>query len=547
MSRVVTIKPASDADPIRNRDDLLAVFYEAASSDAPKRVGPEMEKCGIHPAKMSPVTYEGAVMNVLVELAAHHGWKSYREREGGPVIALEKDGASVTLEPGGQLELSGAPHIDVHAIENETREHMRELEGVSERLGVRWLGIGFHPFATREELHYVPKARYAIMRDYFPTVGQYGVDMMLRTCTVQANLDYRSEEDAMRMMRLSLPIAPLTTAMFANSPFVEGRPFGGVTMRGLVWTDVDPTRTGLVPALWSHKASFSDYVDFALDANMFIIKREGDAIDATDQTFAEYMRNGKEGLRATQGDWRLHLNTLFPEVRLKRTIEIRSCDAQGPALASALPAMYVGLLYDDRARDELAAIVESWKYDEVHALRPLIWRDGLRTPFRGKPLADVAVRVLDVAMGGLRRRACKDAQGRDESIYLEPLVKLAAQGKTPADDLLEKLRPFDGDSEAAKRKLVELTDSRFAVLTNARTRAGSFSRGAPGVSTPLATSTQYGETARIASSTFPAWRPPASVSLRFVASSRTRVQSNVSPVPPRTPGRFASTSTCSPA
>ena len=195
--------PAGDP-PIRTRDDLLEVFHEAAAQTEPLRIGPEMEKTGVHPLDFSPVNYEGVVMNVLIDLAAHHGWVTHRERDDGPIMSLEKDGASVTREPGGQLELSGAAAMDVHAIDHETRSHMRELADVSERLGVRWLGIGFHPFATREDLHWVPKARYAIMRDYFPTVGRYGVDMMLRTCTVQTNLDYRSEADAMQMMRLSL-------------------------------------------------------------------------------------------------------------------------------------------------------------------------------------------------------------------------------------------------------------------------------------------------------------------------------------------------------
>lgn len=453
MSRVVSILPSGD-EPIRTRDDLLAVFYEAAAQTQAPRIGPEMEKTGIHPADLSPVNYEGVVMNVLVDLAAHHGWATHRERDGGPIISLEKDGASVTLEPGGQLELSGAPAADVHAIDHETRTHMRELADVSARLGVQWLGIGFHPFATREDLHWVPKARYAIMRDYFPTVGRYGVDMMLRTCTVQTNLDYRSEEEAMRMMRVSLAIAPLTTAMFANSPWVEGKPFGGVTMRGLVWTDVDSSRTGLVPALWKKNARFDDYVDFALSANMFIIKRGADATGNTEQTFADYIREGKDELFATQNDWRLHLNTLFPEVRLKRTIEIRSADAQGPKHVSALHAMYAGLLYDDRARDELEALVEPWTYDEVVALRPRIWREGLGTPFRGERLAQVASKVLDIAKGGLARRARKDAKGRDEWVYLESLASLVSRGLTPADELAAEI----GTGEGAKQKLVALTD-----------------------------------------------------------------------------------------
>ncbi len=450
---------ASDS-PLHSRDDLLAVFYESCSPS--QRVGPEMEKCGLHFADLAPVTYEGVVSAVLADLVIHHGWKSDSERDGGPIIALEKKNASVTLEPGGQLELSGAPAIDVHAIQDESVAHMLELKDVSRRLGVRWLGIGFHPFARREDLRWVPKDRYKTMREYFPTVGKYGIDMMLRTCTVQANLDYANEEVAMRTMRLSLAIAPLTTAMFANSPIVEGRAFGGVTMRGLVWTDVDASRSGLVPGIWKKNARFDDYVAWALDAPMFILKRDGAAIPNTSQTFADFMKHGKDGLTATQGDWRLHLNTLFPEVRLKRTIEIRAADAQGAELASALPALYAGLLYDTRAMDALEAIVESWTFDEVDTTRAQIWKTGLRTPFRGAPIAKIAEKVIDVARGGLQRRARKDDRGRDESVYLNELVELASHAKSPADDLLEQIGIGLGSNalldDAAKRKLVALTD-----------------------------------------------------------------------------------------
>ncbi len=448
--------PASDERPIGTREDLLEVFFESADATRPPRIGPEKEKCGVHAADFSPVTYEGVVMNVLVDLAAHHGWTAERERAGGPLIALEKNGASVTLEPGGQLELSGAPAIDVHAIAAEQRAHMVELEGVSRQLGVRWLGIGFHPFARRDELHYVPKARYATMREYFPKKGAYGVDMMLRTCTVQANLDYTTEADAMRKMRLSLAIAPLTTAMFANSPWVEGRPFGGVTMRGRVWLDVDAPRTGLLPALWKRDARFDDYVEWALGAPMFIVKRGDDFIPNTEQSFADFLAHGKDGMRATQADWRLHLNTLFPEVRLKRTIEIRGADAQGPALASTLPALYAGLLYDAQATDELEALVEPWTYEEVSTLRLHVWEHGLRMKFRGASLADTAAKVLDIASGGLARRGCKNAQGRDERLFLEPLAALVSRGLTPADALLEALGGRTDD--AAKARLVAETD-----------------------------------------------------------------------------------------
>ena len=441
---------AASDEPIRSAEDLLQVFHESADPKRPPRIGPEQEKCGVFVKDFAPISYEGVLMNVLVELAAHHGWTTHREREGGPIIALNKGDANVTLEPGGQLELSGAPAIDIHAIATEQSRHMGELRGVSHNLGVRWLGIGFHPFARRDELHFVPKERYHTMREYFPKRGKHGLDMMLRTCTVQANLDYTTEADAMRLMRLSLAIAPVTTAMFANSPFVEGKPFGGLTMRGRVWLDVDAARTGLVPELWKKDARFADYVSWAVKAPMFVIHRGDDFIPNSDQTFADFLAHGKDGLRATQADWRLHLNTLFPEVRLKRTIEIRSADSQGPALVCALPALYAGLLYEPRSTDELEALVESWTLDEVHALRSEVWQHGLRAKFRGAPLANVAASLIDIARRGLSRRARKDASGRDESIYLEPLASLVSRGLTPADALLEAAGPADGPQWKAR-------------------------------------------------------------------------------------------------
>lgn len=452
----MSITPASDEQPIRSADDLVAVFHEAADGAKTPRIGPEQEKCGVFAKDFQPITYEGALLNVLVDLASHHGWHTYRERDGGPVIALNRDDANVTLEPGGQLELSGAPAVDVHAIAAEHRAHMRELAGPSERVGVRWLGIGFHPFARRDELRFVPKERYHTMREYFPKRGNHGLDMMLRTCTVQSNLDYTSEADAMRKMRLALALAPLTTAMFANSPYVEGKAFGGVTMRGRVWLDVDAARTGLVPALWKKDARFTDYVDWALDAPMFVIHRGDDFVPNTEQTFREFLAQGRDGLRATQADWRLHLNTLFPEVRLKRTIEIRSADSQGTELVAALPALYAGLLYDGRAQDELEALIEPWTYDEVASLRHVVWRDGLRARFRGAPLANVAARIVDIGRGGLQRRARTDVKGRNEAIYLEPLASLVSRAETPADVLLAAAGT-QGDA-AWKGRVVAQTD-----------------------------------------------------------------------------------------
>jgi glutamate--cysteine ligase len=314
---------------------------------------------------------------------------------------------------------------------------MREIGPLSRAMGVRWLGVGFHPFARREDFQWVPKQRYGFMREYLPTRGGHALDMMLRTCTVQVNLDYASEADAMRKLRVSLALAPLTTAMFANSPWKEGKPHGGLTYRGRVWLDVDPDRTGLLPGVWKKDARFDDYIDWALDVPMFIFKRGGHAIANTGQTFRSFMDSGFQGHRPTMEDWKTHLNTAFPEVRLKKTIEIRGADAQQAGMKCALPALYTGLLYDDAALAEAEALVAAWTYDEVDDLRRRAWKDGLRTPFRGAPLAAVAERVVAIAEGGLVRRARKNAAGKDESIHLKRLRTLVGQGKTPADVLLD--------------------------------------------------------------------------------------------------------------
>ncbi|HZU83515.1 MAG TPA: glutamate-cysteine ligase family protein [Polyangiaceae bacterium] len=427
---------------MRRRDELLAPFVEACKPRSAWRVGPEMEKFGVFAATRTPVPYDGerSVSTILEELARVHGWTPEREHDGAPIVALTRGAASVTLEPGAQLELSGGPSESIHEVCAELRGHMREIGPLSRALGVRWLGVGFHPFARPEEFNWVPKQRYAIMKRYLPTRGEHAIDMMLRTCTVQANFDYGSEVDAMRKMRVALMLSPLTTAMFANSPWKEGAPHGGLTYRGRTWLDVDPDRTGLLPSLWKADARFDDYVEWALDVPMFLFKRGGHAVANTGQTFRSFMSSGFEGHRATLDDWTLHLNTLFPEVRLKKTIEIRGGDAQSTELACALPALWTGIFYDDDALAQAEALVDGWTHDELVALRERAWRDGLRTPFRGAPLAVVAERVVEMADGGLARRARVDASTRkDERVHLTRLKKLVAAGRTPADVLLEKV------------------------------------------------------------------------------------------------------------
>jgi glutamate--cysteine ligase len=434
----MTTEP-QDLAPIRRRDDLVAPFAAACKPRSDWKVGPEMEKFGLLDPSWTPLPYTGdrGVLRVLEALAQRFGWTPEREHEAGPIVALRRGGASVTLEPGGQLELSGAQSRSIHEVCAEGRLHMRELGPLSREMGVRWLGVGFHPLAARSDFEWVPKQRYGIMRDYLPTRGAHAHDMMLRTCTVQVNLDYASEPDAMRKMRVALALAPTTTAMFANSPWLEGKPHGGVTYRGRVWLDVDPDRTGLVPSLWKSRATFDDYVQWALDVPMFLFKRNGHAIANTGQSFRSFWENGYEGHRATLSDWKLHLNTLFPEVRLKNTIEIRGADMQSTDLACALPALWTGVFYDERALGEAEALVDGWGYDEVSELRTRVWKEGLRSRFRGGPLADVAARLVAIAEGGLERRGLLNAAGKDERIHLARLRQMVAAARVPADALLD--------------------------------------------------------------------------------------------------------------
>jgi glutamate--cysteine ligase len=454
----VTTTETRDLEPIRRREDLFSPFQEAIKPRAQWRIGPEVEKFGVFADTRKPIPYEGdrSVLRILEELVELHGWTADREHDGAPIIALLRGEASVTLEPGGQLELSGSKCESIHRVCSEMRGHMREIGTLSRAMGVVWLGVGFHPFARREDFEWVPKQRYVIMREYLPTRGAHALDMMLRTCTVQANYDYDSEADAMRKMRVALALAPATTAMFANSPWLEGKPHGGLTYRGRVWLDVDPDRSGLVKQLWKRDGKFDDYVEWALDVPMFLFKRDGHAVVNTGQTFRSFWNSGFQGHSATLEDWKLHLNTLFPEVRLKKTIEIRGGDAQATPMKCALPALWTGILYDSRALAEAEALVSDWTHDEVEALRTDVWKEGLRAPFRGAPLAAVAERVVAIADGGLERRAILNEGGKDERVHLDRLRKLVSQGRSPADALLDGMdREPDPQAAMLKRTTLE--------------------------------------------------------------------------------------------
>ena len=435
-----TRMPSSPSPELRSHDELLAPFEGACKPRERWRIGTEAEKCGVY-ADGSSVPFEGdrGISAVLAELASL-GWEPQREVDGGAILSLTRNDASITLEPGGQLELSGAPLRTIHETRAEMDAHLAEIRAIGDRLGIAWLGLGFHPFARRDELSWVPKLRYGVMREYLPTRGSMGLDMMLRTCTVQANLDYASEDDAMRKLRVSLRLSPIVAAMFANSPFVEKRATGERSHRTRVWLDVDPDRSGLLPFLWGDsRAGFARYVEWVLDCPMFMLKRDGKIVRNTGQTFRAFMKDGFGGTRATHDDWITHVNSMFPEVRLKRTLEMRSADNQRGDLVCALPALWKGLLHDETALAKAEAITSAMTFAQAESSRGAVADHGLRAKLAGREVSEWAADVLTIAEGGLERIADRDTSGRDERIHLAPLRALVDRGECPADVVLRSI------------------------------------------------------------------------------------------------------------
>ncbi len=426
--------------PIQSLDELVALFAAAEKPAEQFRIGAEAEKFAVT-AQGTPLQYEGdaGVVGIFTALS-EFGWEPEREAAGAPVIALRRGTSSITLEPGSQLELSGAALPDLHQVEAEFLQHLAELAPVSQRLGLTWLGVGFHPLARQADLGWVPKQRYAIMREYLPTKGHAAHDMMRRTATVQANFDFASEADAMRKLVVSLKLSPIIHAMLANAPFKEGKVTGSKSVRGEVWLNMDPSRSGLIPRVWGKpQLGYVDYVEWALDSGMFLFKRNGQVVKNTGQSFRSFWQDGFEGHRATVADFKLHLQTLFPEARLKNTLEVRGCDSLPAELSMAVPALFTGILYDARALDAAAELTAPLTLEGVERERLALIRDGLTAPFGGKPAVQLAQRVFELAAAGLERRARKDAQGRDERRYLSALEPLLASAQAPADLLTQGL------------------------------------------------------------------------------------------------------------
>ncbi len=433
----------SDAEPIRSFSELVG-YFEAGSKPRDKwRIGAEHEKFVFHLDNLRRPEYAGPDgIEAMLKGLMRFGWQGVYEKD--TLIALSRNGASVSLEPGGQFELSGAPLETLHDICDETGQHLEEVKAVASELGLGFLGVGFSPLWTRAETPVMPKGRYNIMRSYMPKVGNLGLDMMLRTCTVQANLDYESEADMVLKFRVSLALQPIATALFANSPFTEGKPNGFLSARANVWTDTDPDRTGMLDFVFEDSFGFERYARYALDVPMYFVKRNvpenGGYIDASGQDFKAFLDGnlpGYPGHKPTMDDWADHLTTLFPEVRLKKYLEMRGADAGPWTRLCALPALWGGLLYDQPSLEAAWELVKDWTNADHNTLRGMAAKTGLKGEIAGRPVRDWALDVLNIAKQGLKNRNRLSGGLVDETGYLNELFEIADSGLTPADRLLE--------------------------------------------------------------------------------------------------------------
>ncbi len=434
------------ADIITGTEPLVAWIAAGEKPREQWRVGTEHEKFPFFVDDHRPVPYHGArsIRALLEELRHRLGWEPLEED--GNLIGLRGANCGkgcITLEPAGQLELSGAPLSTIHETAAELDEHLSLLREVAGAMGIAFLGIGAAPEWTFAEMPLMPKPRYSIMRRHMPKVGRLGLEMMHRTATVQSNLDFGSEADMVLKMRVSLALQPLATALFANSPFTDGRPNGYLSWRSATWLDTDAARTGMLPFVFDEGFGYEAYVRYALDVPMYFVRRDGRYIDATGQSFRDFL-DGRlpalPGERPTLNDWADHLTTLFPEVRLKRFIEMRGADMGGARMVPALSAFWVGLLYDDDALNAAWDTARKWTVEEMATLREEVPRLGLRAQVAGRSLREVAREIVEIAAQGLGRRGHVNTKGQDERHYLEVLEEIVATGRTPAEELLARHR-----------------------------------------------------------------------------------------------------------
>ncbi|WP_333830858.1 glutamate--cysteine ligase [Pararhodobacter sp.] len=439
--------PQSGGGPIEHQDQLAAFLAEGCKPKADWRIGTEHEKFGYCEDTLKPLPYDGprSIRAVLEGLRDGFGWAPVLE--GGHIIGLTKDGANVSLEPGGQLELSGAPLETIHQTCDEVNLHLHEVKTVADKIGVRFIGLGAAPIWGQDEMPVMPKGRYRLMTDYMDRVGTHGKQMMYRTCTVQVNLDFSSEADMVKKLRVALALQPVATALFANSPFFDGKPNGHKSWRSRIWRDLDASRTGTLPFAFEEGFGFERYVDYALDVPMYFVYRDGRYIDALGQSFRDFLKGRLPALPGevpTLSDWADHLTTIFPEARLKKYLEMRGADGGPWRRLCALPALWVGLLYDQSSLDAAWDLAKGWDLETRDAMRVAASVDGLAADTHGVKMHDLAREVVALADAGLKARALPGAGGLvpDETHFLNALKESLETGQTPADELLAR---YHGD------------------------------------------------------------------------------------------------------
>lgn len=443
--------PQSGGGPITSHDQLAQYLSDGCKPKEDWRIGTEHEKFGYCKDTLKPLPYEGdrSIRVMLEGLRDAHGWSPVEE--GGHLIGLEKDGANISLEPGGQLELSGAPLETIHETCDEVNTHLREVQDVADRIGAGFIGLGAAPVWSHDDMDLMPKGRYKLMNDYMGRVGTMGRVMMRRTCTVQVNLDFGSEADMVQKMRVALALQPVATALFANSPFFEGRPNGHKSWRSVAWRNLDAARTGMLPFVFEDGFGFERWAEYALDVPMYFVYRDGRYVDALGQSFRDFLKGELPALPGeipTLSDWADHLTTAFPEARMKRFIEMRGADGGPWRRLCALPAFWVGLMYDQTALDAAWDLVKDWDMGTRDLMRVAASVDGLQAEVHGIKLHDIAREAVAISMSGLKARGRAGAGGMvpDETHFLNALHESVENGKVPADELLEQYNgAWDGD------------------------------------------------------------------------------------------------------
>jgi len=436
-------RDVSDTTPIGARSELVEWI---ASGEKPRetwRLGTEHEKVPFYKADASPVPYGGeqGIRALLEGMQDRTGWTPIMENSHPIGLADERGGGAISLEPGGQFELSGAPLKTLHETFRETAQHLSDVKAVAERLGISFLTLGMSPLWTRSQTPVMPKARYRIMTNYMPKVGKLGLDMMYRTSTVQVNMDYASEADMVKKLRVSLALQPIATAIFANSPFTDGRPNGFLSMRSQIWRDTDADRTGMMAFAFEDGFGYERYVDWALDVPMYFVKRDSTYHDVAGASFRDLLAGRLPqlpGERATRSDWANHVSTLFPEVRLKRYLEMRGADVGNLEHIVALSAFWTGLLYDDAALDGAWDLVKGWNAAEREQLRADVPKLALKAVVAGRSVQDIARDALALSKAGLKRRVCLDEKGQDEAHHLAYAEEIVSSGRTAAERLLDR-------------------------------------------------------------------------------------------------------------